>query len=192
MVWQSQPHGVCLKRQAMGEAVISSPNRLVRQLQRLDEVPAFARAWFQTIILRRAVPFTGTAKMRYEVMTPEQVVVTVANGHKVRNHIGGVHAVASTLAAETATGMIIGQSVRDDCLPVIKEMRVQFKKRGQGAMRAVATLTPEQRHLIATTQKGETLVPVTVTDESGGQPIALEMLWAWIPAERLAKTVAPN
>ncbi len=171
-------------------ALHPQPNRLVRQLQRLDEVPAFARTWFQSVILRRAVPFTGTAKLRYEVMTPEKVVISVANDHRVRNHIGGVHALASTLAAETATGMVMGQSVRDDCLPVIKEMRVQFKKRGQGAMRAVATLTPEQRHLIATTQKGETLVPVTVTDESGGQPIELEMLWAWIPAQRPAKTEA--
>ncbi len=160
------------------------PNRLVRQLQRLEEVPAFARPWFQTVILRRAVPLTGTVGLRYEVMTPERVVVTVANIRKAQNHIGGVHAVASTLAAESATGMVMGQSVRDDCVPVIKDMRVQFKKRGQGAMRAEATLSLEQRELIATTTKGETLVPVTVTDESGGQPIVLEMLWAWIPAVR--------
>lgn len=130
--------------------------------------------------------------MRYEVMTPERVVITVANDRPVHNHIAGVHAMASTLAAETATGMVIGQSVRDDCVPVIKEMRVQFKKRGQGAMRAEATLSPEQRHLIQTTTKGETLVHVSVTDESGGQPIELEMLWAWIPSVRPSKTAAPE
>ena len=167
------------------------PNRLVRQLQRLDEVPAFARTWFQSVVLRRAVPFTGTAKLVYEVMTPEKVVISVANERRVQNHIKGVHAMASTLAAETATGMIVGQSVRDDCTPVIKEIKVQFKKRGQGAMRAVATLTAEQRHLIQTTQKGETLVPVTVTDESGNQPIELEMLWAWVPNQRPSKTETP-
>jgi hypothetical protein len=48
-------------------------------------------------------------------------------------------------------------------------------------MRAVATLTPEDVARIATEPKGELWVPVTVTDESGNEPIKCEMLWAWIP-----------
>ena len=165
----------------------NSPNRLERQLSRLDEVPAFARPWFRSVVLGRAVPFTGTAKLRYEEMSASSVQIFVANQPKVRNHIGGVHAMASTLAAETATGMVMGMNVRDDCLPVVKDMRVQFKKRGQGAMRAVATLTDAQRELIRSTTKGEVTVPVTVTDESGNQPIECEFIWAWIPSTRPTK-----
>jgi acyl-coenzyme A thioesterase PaaI-like protein len=164
------------------------PNRLARQLERLSEVPAFARPWFRSVVLRRAVPFTGTAKLRFEEMSQAKVQSFVANHHKVRNHIGGVHAVASTLAAETATGMAMGMNVRDDCIPVVKDMRVQFKRRGQGAMRAVATLTEAQRALISTTTKGEVTVAVTVTDESGNQPIECEFIWAWVPSERPPKT----
>ena len=163
-------------------SVAHAPNRLQRQLARLSDVPAFARPWFRSLLLGRAVPFTGTAKLRYEEMSASSVQIFVANQHKVRNHIGGVHAVASTLAAETATGMVMGMNVRDDCIPVVKDMRVQFKKRGQGAMRAVATLTDAQRELIRSTSKGEITVAVTVTDESGNQPIQCEFLWAWIPA----------
>ena len=165
-----------------------TPNRLERQLERLNEVPAFARPWFRSVVLGRAVPFTGTAKLRYEEMSASSVQIFVANNTKVRNHIGGVHAMASTLAAETATGMVMGMNVRDDCLPVVKDMRVQFKKRGQGAMRAVATLSEEQRELIRSTTKGEVTVPVTVTDESGNQPIECEFIWAWIPSTRPPKT----
>ena len=165
-----------------------SPNRLERQLERLSEVPAFARPWFRSVVLGRAVPFTGTAKLRYEEMSPSSVQIFVANDHKVRNHIGGVHAVASTLAAETASGMVMGMNVRDDCIPVIKDMRVQFKKRGQGAMRAVAALSDAQRELIRSTTKGEVSVAVTVTDESGSQPIECEFIWAWIPAQRPPKS----
>ena len=150
-------------------------------------MPAFARPWFRSVVLRRAVPFTGTAKLRYEEMSASSVQIFVANQPKVRNHIGGVHAMASTLAAETATGMVMGMNVRDDCLPVVKDMRVQFKKRGQGAMRAVATLTDAQRELIRSTTKGEVTVPVTVTDESGNQPIECEFIWAWIPSTRPTK-----
>ncbi len=166
-----------------------APNRLQRQLGRLDEVPAFLKTWVQSLVLGRAVPFTGTAKLRYEVMSPNQVVISVANRHPVRNHIEGVHAVATTLAAETATGMVMGMNVRDDCIPVVKEMRVQFTKRGMGAMRAVATLTDEQRAVIHSTDKGEVTVPVVVTDESGNHPLVCEFIWAWIPAQRPPKTV---
>ncbi len=166
----------------------NQPNRLQRQLARVDEAPAFMRTWVRSLILGRAVPFTGTAKLRYEEMTPERVVISVANKSHVRNHIGGVHAMASVLAAETATGMLMGLCVRDDCVNVVKDMRSQFVKRGQGAMRAVATLTQEQRDLIQSTTKGETIVPVTITDESGNQPILCEFTWAWIPAQRPPKT----
>ena len=165
-----------------------TPNRLERQLERLKEVPAFARPWFRSVVLGRAVPFTGTAKLRYEDMSASSVQIFVANNPKVRNHIGGVHAMASTLAAETATGMVMGMNVRDDCVPVVKDMRVQFKKRGQGAMRAVATLSEEQRELIRSTTKGEVTVAVTVTDESENQPIACEFIWAWVPTQRSPKT----
>jgi Domain of unknown function (DUF4442) len=168
-------------------ATTITPNRLQRQLSRLSEVPAYFRPWFQSIVLGRAVPFTGTAKLRYEVMSPEKVVIFVANRRKVHNHIEGVHAMATTLAAETATGMVMGMNVRDDCLPVVKEMRVQFPKRGMGAMRAVATLTAEQRALIQSTDKGEVTVPVVVTDESGNHPLVCEFIWAWIPSKRPAK-----
>ena len=165
------------------------PNRMERQLAKLSDVPRFARSWFRSVVLRRAVPFTGTAKLRYEDMSANSVQIFVANDHIVRNHIGGVHAMASTLAAETATGMVMGMNVRDDCIPVVKDMRVQFKKRGQGAMRAVATLSDAQRELIRSTTKGEVTVPVTVTDESGNQPIECEFIWAWIPSTRPAKTL---
>ena len=165
-----------------------TPNRLERQLERLNEVPAFARPWFRSVVLGRAVPFTGTAKLRYEEMSANSVQIFVANEHRVRNHIGGVHAVASTLAAETATGMVLSMNVQDDCIPVVKDMRVQFKKRGQGAMRAVATLTGEQRELIRSTTKGEVTVAVKVTDESGNQPIECEFVWAWIPSVRPPQT----
>jgi acyl-coenzyme A thioesterase PaaI-like protein len=167
---------------------MTQPNRLQRRLAQVERLPAFIRTWARSKALGRAVPLTGTASLRYEQMTPEQVVITVANRGHVRNHIGGVHAMASSLAAETATGMIVGLSVRDDCINVLKEMRTQFVKRGQGAMRAVATLSAEQRDLIQSTTKGETVVPVTITDESGNQPILCEFVWAWVPAQRPPKT----
>ncbi|NMM81582.1 DUF4442 domain-containing protein [Acidovorax sp. SRB_14] len=149
---------------------------------RLDEAPAFMRGFVQNIILRRAVPFTGTAGIRFDVLTPERVEVRIANEHKVHNHFGGVHASAMNLLAETATGMAVGMNVRDDCTPLAKEMKMAFRKRATGGLRAVATLTPEQCAAMQASDKGEVTVQVTVTDEAGVEPVECEFTWAWIPA----------
>ena len=38
--------------------------------------------------------------------------------------------------------------------------------------------------------KGEVVVPVTVTDASGEQPIVCEFIWAWVPTKK-AKQPTP-
>ena len=158
------------------------PNRLERQLERLDEVPAFARTWFRSVILRRAVPFTGTAGLRFIEMSQERTELAISNVKKVQNHIEGVHASAMNLLAETATGMVVGMNLRDDCIPLAKHMSMAFKKRATGSLRAVATLNDEQRAAMQASDKGEVTVSVVVTDEAGIEPVECEFVWAWIPS----------
>ena len=105
----------------------------------------------------------------------------------MQNHIGQVHACAMALIAETATGFVTGMNVPDSCIVLIKSLKVDFKRPTQGAMIATATLTDEQQKLMQNTEKGETLVKVQVTDESGEEPIQCEMLWAWIAKSQLKK-----
>ncbi len=77
--------------------------------------------WFRNVVLRRAVPFTGAAGLGLVEMTTGRVEIGIRNEKKVQNHIGGVHASAMNLLAETATGMVVGMNVRDDCIPLAKE-----------------------------------------------------------------------
>ncbi len=166
------------------------PNRMARQLQRLDEVPSLARGWYRNIVLRRTVPFTGTAGIRYDEVTPQRTQVSLANHKPVQNHIQGIHASAMNLLAETATGMVVGMNVRDDCIPLAKEMKMAFKKRATGSLRAVATLSDEQRAAMQASDKGEVTVIAIVTDEAGINPVECEFVWAWIPSgPRKDKTV---
>lgn len=127
----------------------------------------------------RVVPLVGTCGLVYEELSPERVVVSIDNARKVQNHIGGVHAAAMALLAETATGFVVGMNIRDDQLVLIKSLHVDYLRRSQGNMRAVATLSDDQRAQIRASNKGEVLVPVVVTDESGESPIQCQMLWAW-------------
>ena len=161
---------------------LAGPNRLTRALAKLERIPAFMRPWVRNWTLGRAVPFTGTAGLQFEQMTPVSVTVSLANRRPVQNHIQGVHAAAMALLAETTTGMVVGMNVRDDCLPLCKSMHIDFKRRAQGGLRAVARLSPAQCELMQKNVKGEVSVLVEVTDESGAAPIQCEFIWAWIPA----------
>lgn len=160
---------------------MSFTNNLIRVIGKFDFLPPNLRSTVISRIFGRVVPLVGTAGLRYEELTPERVVVSIRNRRPVQNHINGVHAAAMALLAETATGFVVGMNLPDDKLPLIKSLKVDYLKRTKGDMRAVATLAPEQVQLIRSTPKGEVLVPVVVTDESGQEPIQCEMLWAWVP-----------
>lgn len=160
--------------------MLAIENNLSRLMRPLAKLPTSMRVSTLSFILGKVVPFVGTSGLRYEEVTPTRVVVSIRNRRPVQNHIKGVHAAAMALLAETATGFVIGVNLSDDKLPLIKSLHVDFKRRTVGDMRAVASLTPEQVTMIHNSPKGELLVPVTVTDESGEEPIQCQMLWAWV------------
>lgn len=160
---------------------MSFNNNLNRVVSKFAFLPDTLRSTVISGIFGRVVPLVGTAGLRYEELTPERVVVSIRNRRSVQNHIRGVHAAAMALLAETATGFAVGMNLPDDKLPLIKTLKVDYTRRSQGDMRAVATLSKEQVQLIRSTPKGEVTVPVMVTDESGEEPIRCEMIWAWVP-----------
>lgn len=159
----------------------AAPNRLARTLQRIDALPALLRRPARNLALRRAVPFTGTAGLDFVALSPARTEIAVRNRRAVQNHIRSVHAAAIGLLAETASGMVVGMNVRDDCLPLCKSMRVDFKKRAAGALRAEARLSEPQRISMQSEPKGEVTVAVVVTDEAGANPVECEFVWAWVP-----------
>ncbi len=160
---------------------MSSPNKLSRIVGKINLLPGAVRTPVLSLVLGRFVPFVGTSGARIEEMTEQRVVVLVDNRRRVRNHIGQVHAAAMALAAETATGFVSGMNVPDSKLLLCKSLKVDFKKRTQGAIRAVATLTESQRDDMRTLERGNVTVEVHATDEAGVEAIECEMVWAWIP-----------
>ena len=156
-------------------------NRLSRSLAPLDRLPSPLRIVARSLVLGRIVKFVGTAGLRVEELTESRAVVTIANRRRVQNHIGSVHAAAMALLAETATGFVVGMNVPDDRVPVIKSLAIDYRKRATGNLRAVATLSDEQRANIRDSDKGEVTVAVTVTDAANIEPIECRMVWAWTP-----------
>jgi hypothetical protein len=58
-------------------------------------------------------------------------------------------------------------------------MKINYQRRMQGDLTAIATISNQQIALL-TQEKGNMDIAVTITDESGEQPIECIMTWAWI------------
>jgi acyl-coenzyme A thioesterase PaaI-like protein len=162
-------------------------NRLSKMVKATSKLPKSIRSSLWSKAFGRVVPMVGSANIRYLEVSHAKVVVKIENHKAMQNHIGQVHACAMALIAETATGFVTGMNVPDACIVLIKSLKVDFKRPSKGAMIAIATLSDEQQTLMQTTEKGETLVTVKITDESGEEPIQCEMLWAWVAKPQLKK-----
>ena len=169
---------------------MAKSNQLSKLVKASSRLPQGIRTALLSKTFGRVVPMVGSARIRYEQVSHDQVMVSMANHKAMQNHIGQVHACAMALLAETATGFVTAMNVPDSAVVLIKSIKIDYKRPTQGAMRAIATLTNEQQQLMQSTDKGETLVQVVITDESGEAPIQCEMLWAWIAKSQLKNRVA--
>lgn len=162
----------------------ASKSALSRTVASLDRFPPWLRSRLITFGFTRRVRFAGTARITFETLAEGRAVLHLKNRRKVQNHIGGIHAAAMALLAETATGAVLGMTLPDTHLPLLKSMHVDYVRRAQGDLRAEATLTPEMLARVVTEPKGDFAVPVRVTDSAGEEPIKCQMVWAWVPRKK--------
>ena len=161
-------------------------NRLSKLVKATSKFPQGIRSTLWSKAFGRIVPMVGTANIRYLAVDQHHVVVRIENQRNMQNHIKGVHAAAMALLAETATGFLTGLHVPDHRILLIKSLHVDYLKVAQGGLTATASLSPEQQKFIAEQEKGELLIPVTVIDDAGNEPIQCQMLWAWLPKRKSA------
>lgn len=160
---------------------MKTKNRLEKIVSKTRFLPNKLRIWVRSKIFGNVVKMVNTAGIRFEHLDRERIQLHIKNRTKMQNHIGGVHAAATALLGETASGFIVGMHVSDKCLPLLKTMRLNYVRRASGDIRAEANLTPDQIALIRNTEKGELTVKVTITDDTGANPVEAEYDWAWIP-----------
>lgn len=167
-----------------GDHVMSFSNPVNKMVSTIYKFPLSMRSWMLSTAVGKIVKMVGASKVKIHEMTYEKSVLTLANHKKVQNHIGGIHACGMALLAESATGLVVGMNVPKSSVNVLKTMKIDYTKRAQGALKAVATLTQEQIDSIRNTEKGEVIVNVEITDEAGNEPINCQITWAWVPKIR--------
>ncbi|APR71351.1 DUF4442 domain-containing protein [Acinetobacter haemolyticus] len=163
---------------------MAKDNRLYTLVKTTSKFPKSIRSTLWSKAFGRVVPMVGTANIRYLEVDKDHVTVRIENQRNMQNHIKGVHAAAMALLAETATGFLTGLHVPDNRILLIKSLHVDYLKVAQGGLVATATLSADQQKFIADNEKGELLIPVTVIDDSGNEPIQCQMLWAWLPKRK--------
>lgn len=163
---------------------MAQANSLSRVVAKVAGFPPGVRALLITTMFTSQVRFAGTGGVKFVELEEGRAVLTLRNQRKVQNHIRGVHAAAMALLAETATGAVLGMTIPDTHIPLLKTMHVDYVRRAKGALRAEATLPPELRQRVLTEEKGDFAVPIRVTDEDGQEPIKCQMVWAWVPKKR--------
>lgn len=160
--------------------ITERPNRLRRRLAALEALPGFLRKALRNRLLGRAIPFTGTAGIEFRELGEDRVTLHLANRRKVRNHIGGVHAAAVALLAETASGLALGMHIPDDKLPLLKSMTLRYVRRSSGGLVAIAQLTDSQIAELLDHERGDMNIAVEVRDAGNEETVVCEMIWAWV------------
>ena len=156
-------------------------------VNKINKSPEFMRSFLLTKLFCTKVKYAGTSGVKLVKVSENEVILKLANKKRVQNHIGGIHAIAAAVLAESATGIVFGMNVPDKCLPLLKSMTINYQRRMQGDLQAVAKLSAEQISAIKSEDKGDLTIAVTITDESGQTPIECIMEWAWVSKKRKTK-----
>lgn len=156
-------------------------NQLTKMVEKLQKKPNWLRYRLLSFALGQTVKFVGTAKVKCLHLSQEKSIFRLDNKKRVRNHIGTIHAAASALVVETATGMALAMHIPDDKVPVLKSMHVEYIKRTSGGLTAEAKLNPEQITQLHQEDKGSLFVECFVLDDKEIEPVLCKMEWAWTP-----------
>jgi len=153
---------------------------------RYADHPPRLRRPLVTEAVGRVIPFVDTAGCSVEAYTPTRVAVRLDNRPAVQNHLGGLHAAALALLAETASGLVVALNVPPASAPLLRTMDVSFERYARHAVQAEATLTSEESDRIRSRPIGRIDVDVTLTAPEDDETLVSSALeWAWIPEERL-------
>jgi acyl-coenzyme A thioesterase PaaI-like protein len=138
-----------------------APPRLLSVYRTLERVPLGRELFSQG--LRFAAPYFRTIPARVESVEPGRVTARMSHMPWVRNHLGGVHAIALCNLAELAMGATAEATIPRTHRWIPSAMSVEYKAKAKGTMHATATLAlPEPL-----AGKHEVPVEVTVTDDAG-------------------------
>ena len=138
-----------------------SPNRLVRLAwERLNGLPWGKKAF--TRLIGFTAPYTGTLGATVVELRHGHAAAELTDRRAVRNHLRSIHAIALANLAEMTAGVALAYSIPERARLIPVGLSIEYIAKARGTIRAVCEC-PE----IATDERREYLVPVSIFDEGG-------------------------
>jgi uncharacterized protein (TIGR00369 family) len=130
-----------------------------------------------------AVPFAGFLGVEYDAVSPDEVVLRLADDPAKHNHIGTLHAGALFALAESASGLVVIAAVGDrlaGVTPLAARAEITYQRVARGDVTATARIRgPVAEALAALEAEGRVRFPVDVElrDESGEVAATVVVDW---------------
>jgi len=149
--------------------------RLLERWRRLTPLPG--GRWLFNRLLGRMVPYTATIDARVVMLEPGAVVVELKDRHRVRNHLGSVHAVALVNLGELSTGLATLTALPPGVRGILVSLTAEYAKKARGALVAECRSAPPD-----VTQPTEHLATAAIRDMSGAEVARIVARWRLSPA----------
>ena len=130
-----------------------------------------------------AVPFAGFLGIGYDSVSPDEVVLRLADDQAKHNHIGTLHAGALFSLAESASGLVVMAAVAErlaGVTPLAARAEITYRKVARGDVTATARIEGGVAGVLATLDaEGRVRFPVHVDlrDESGEVAATVVVDW---------------
>lgn len=149
----------------------SSPEARIRALWASLSPRPGGKALF-SLLLGRAVPYTGTIRPRIDELRPGFARVLLRDRRGVRNHLNSVHAVALMNLAEAATGLALLYGMPDGLRSILTGLSIEYHKKARGTLTAEANAPA-----LAPGHDGELEVEGTIRDADGDVVATARARW---------------
>jgi acyl-coenzyme A thioesterase PaaI-like protein len=137
---------------------MSKPPFALTAFQRLSGLPG--GKWLYSRLVCWIAPYFGSIRPMFVDLRPGYCEIAIRKRRAVLNHIGTVHAIAMCNMAELAGGTMTDVTIPSTHRWIPKGMTVEYLKKAETGLRAVAELSP----IPAFAEAAELKVPVKVTD----------------------------
>ena len=129
-----------------------SPGARLRSLWlRLSPLPG--GRWLFSRILGRMVPYSGSIGAIVEEFEPGHVRISLADRHRVRNHLRSFHAIALANLGELSTGLALLGAMGTDVRGILTGLDVTYTKKARGRLEVdvevdIPVITESVDHLV--------------------------------------------
>jgi len=145
--------------------------------QRLSELPAGKWAFARLVCWK--APYFGSIRPAFVELRPGYCEARIKKRRAVLNHIGTVHAIAMCNVAELAAGTMTDATVPSTHRWIPKGMTVEYVKKAETHLKAVAEITPIPQFGAAAE------IPVTVhVMDANNQTVFRAVITMWVSPKK--------